>query len=105
MTFADMRVDTPYLVTKESDDGSFQVGDQITLTIDGSVSNTQAEGWLEAEDLADATAGMECDVKEWAFVSSKGERQDAVGYAAHQASNPRVDPQAPAADFDDDIPF
>ena len=62
MTFADMRVDTPYLVTKESDDGSFQVGDQITLTIDGSVSNTQAEGWLEAEDLVDATAGMECEV-------------------------------------------
>ncbi len=62
MTFADMRVDTPYLVTKESDDGSFQVGDQITLTIDGSISNIQAEGWLEAEDLVDATAGMECEV-------------------------------------------
>ena len=62
MTFADMKVGTPYLVTKESDDGSFQVGDQITLTIDGSVSNTQAEGWLEAEDLVDATAGMECEV-------------------------------------------
>ena len=62
MTFVDMKVGTPYLVTKESDDGSFQVGDQITLTIDGSVSNTQAEGWLEAEDLVDATAGMECEV-------------------------------------------
>lgn len=62
MTFADMKVDTPYLVTKESDDGSFQAGDQITLTIDGSVSNIQAEGWLEAEDLVDATAGMECEV-------------------------------------------
>ena len=62
MTFADMKVDTPYLVTKESDDGSFQAGDQITLTIDGSVSNIQAEGWLEAEDLEDATAGMECEV-------------------------------------------
>ncbi len=62
MTFVDMKVGTPYLVTKESDDSSFQVGDQITLTIDGSISNTQAEGWLEAEDLADATAGMECEV-------------------------------------------
>ena len=62
MTFENMKVGTPYLVTKESDDGSFQVGDQITLTIDGSVSNTQAEGWLEAEDLVDATAGMECEV-------------------------------------------
>ena len=62
MTFADIRVDTPYLVTKESDDGSFQVGDQITLLEDGSLINPQAEGWLEAEDLVDATAGMECEV-------------------------------------------
>ena len=62
MTFENMKVGTPYLVTKESDDGSFQVGDQITLTIDGSISNIQAEGWLEAEDLVDATAGMECEV-------------------------------------------
>lgn len=62
MTFENMKVGTPYLVTKESDDGSFQVGDQITLTIDGSISNLQAEGWLEAEDLVDATAGMECEV-------------------------------------------
>ena len=62
MTFENMKVGTPYLVTKESDDGSFQIGDQITLTIDGSISNIQAEGWLEAEDLVDATAGMECEV-------------------------------------------
>lgn len=62
MTFENIKVGTPYLVTKESDDGSFQVGDQITLTIDGSISNIQAEGWLEAEDLVDATAGMECEV-------------------------------------------
>lgn len=62
MTFENMKVGTPYLVTKESDDGSFQVGDQITLTIDGLISNLQAEGWLEAEDLVDATAGMECEV-------------------------------------------
>ena len=62
MTLTDMKIGTPYLVTKESDDGSFQAGDQITLTIDGSVSNIQAEGWLEAEDLVAATAGMECEV-------------------------------------------
>ena len=62
MTFENMKVGTPYLVTKQSDDGSFQVGDQITPTIDGSISNIQAEGWLEAEDLVDATAGMECEV-------------------------------------------
>lgn len=62
MNYADMKVGKPHIVTKESDDGSFQVGDQITLLEDGSMINRQAEGWLEAEDLADATAGMACEV-------------------------------------------
>jgi single-strand DNA-binding protein len=49
---------------------------------------------------------LECDVKEWAFVSSKGDRQESGGYTAPQASRPKVDAQAPAGnDFDDDIPF
>ncbi len=50
---------------------------------------------------------LECDVKEWAFVSSKGDRQESGGYTAPpQASKPKVDAQAPAGnDFDDDIPF
>jgi single-strand DNA-binding protein len=48
---------------------------------------------------------LECDVKEWTFVSSKGERQEGSGYAAPAQSKPKADPQAPAADFDDDIPF
>ena len=49
---------------------------------------------------------LECDVKEWAFVSSKGERQEGGGYAAPAQSKPKADPQAPSAnDFDDDIPF
>lgn len=62
MTFADMKVGTPYIVTRESDDGSLIVGDQITLLPDGSLVNLQAEGWLEPEDLALATPGMECEV-------------------------------------------
>ena len=60
MTFADMKVGTPYIVTHESADGSFQVGDQITLMEDGSLTNRQAEGWLEPDALAEATVGMEC---------------------------------------------
>ena len=49
MNFTYLKEGTPYIVTKESDDGSFQVGDQITLMVDGSISNLQAEGWLEPE--------------------------------------------------------
>ncbi len=49
---------------------------------------------------------LECDVKEWAFVSSKGDRQESGGYTAPQASRPKVDAQAPVDDgFGDDIPF
>ncbi len=47
---------------------------------------------------------LECDVKEWAFVSSKG-GQSGGGYAAPQASKQKADPQTPVDDFDDSIPF
>ena len=62
MIFADMKVGVPYMVTRESDDGSLVVGDQITLLPDGSLGNLQAEGWLEADDLLDAVAGAEFEV-------------------------------------------
>ncbi len=62
MNFTYLKEGTPYIVTKESDDGSFQVGDQITRMVDGSISNLQAEGWLEPDALAEATVGMECEV-------------------------------------------
>lgn len=49
---------------------------------------------------------LECDVKEWAFVSSNGDRQEGGGYASPAQSKPKTDSQAPAGnDFDDDIPF
>ena len=62
MNFAEMKVGTPYIVTRESDDGSLVVGDQITLLPDGYLVNQQAEGWLEPEDLVYATPGMKCEV-------------------------------------------
>ena len=62
MTFAEMKVGVPYIVTRESDDNSLVVGDQITLLPDGSLGNLQAEGWLDPEDLAHATPGMQCEV-------------------------------------------
>ena len=65
MTFAEMKVGTPYIVTRESDDGSLVVGDQITLLPDGSLGNLQAEGWLDLEDLVHATPGMECEVDKY----------------------------------------
>jgi hypothetical protein len=61
MTFAEMKTGVPYIVTRGSDDGSFEVGDQITLMKDGSLSNLQADGWLEPAEVAEAIAGMECE--------------------------------------------
>ena len=62
MNFTDLREGTPYIVTKESDDGSLQVGDQVTLLPGGSLTNLQAEGWLEPEDLLGAVVGAEFEV-------------------------------------------
>ena len=68
----------------------------------------QGEPYLRSYTANDGSErqSLELDVREWAFVGSKGERQEAGGYAAPQASKPKVDAQAPAGtDFDDDIPF
>ena len=67
----------------------------------------QGEPYLRSYTAKDGSErqSLECDVKEWTFVSSKGERQEGSGYAAPAQSKPKADPQAPAADFDDDIPF
>lgn len=62
MTFAEMKTGVPYIATRESDDGSLVVGDQITLLPDGSLGNLQAEGWLDIDDLVHATPGMQCEV-------------------------------------------
>lgn len=62
MTFAEMKVGVPYIVTRESDDGSLLAGDQILLRPDGLLENLQAEGWLDRDDLAHAAPGMECEV-------------------------------------------
>ena len=71
MTFAEMKVGVPYIVTHESDDGSLVVGDQITLLPDGSLVNPQAEGWLEPEDLVHATPGMQCEVDRYRIQQRK----------------------------------
>lgn len=56
-----------HIVTKASDDGTFQVGDHILFEDDGSISCIEAMGWIPDDEVADATAGMESvpDI-EWA---------------------------------------
>ena len=51
-----------YVVTKESDDGTFEVGDLIQLLKDGGILCRQARGWIDAEDVPEAIKGMEYEV-------------------------------------------
>ena len=67
----------------------------------------QGEPYLRSYTANDGSErqSLELDVREWAFVGSKGERQDGGGYAAPPASKPQADPQAQVDDFNDDVPF
>lgn len=61
-----LEVGKKYVVTKESDDGTFEKGDHIALTADGCINCKEAQGWIEAADVPSATVGMEVEVdKEW----------------------------------------
>ena len=62
----DLKVGTRYIVTKESDDGTFEVGDQITLLESGDLLCREGGGWIESSDVEEATQGMEIKIdKEW----------------------------------------
>jgi hypothetical protein len=59
--------DIQYIVTKASDDGTFEVGDRIKLLSDGAILCIEAKGWIDAEDVPAATEGMECELdQKWA---------------------------------------
>ena len=56
-----------YVVTKESDDGTFGVGDHIWMCVNGDVASQEAHGWIDKVDVERATRGMEVEVDvEWA---------------------------------------
>ncbi len=48
-----------YLVTRGSDDGTFRAGDHLYLCADGAIGCVEAQGWIDAADVPEATAGME----------------------------------------------
>lgn len=51
-----------YTVTKPSHHREFQIGDSIRLESDGTISCPAAGGWMAAEDVASATAGMAVEI-------------------------------------------
>ena len=54
-----MKVNTRYIVTKDSECGAFQVGDHIKLDSNGDLICLEAGGWIDKEFVKEATVGME----------------------------------------------
>ena len=61
-----MEVGKRYVVTKPSDDGTFEIGDHISMNADGSIIDREAQGWIDSCDVDEATKGMEVEIdKQW----------------------------------------
>lgn len=57
-----------YIVTKKSDDDTFQIGDHIIICDDGAIICEEAQGWLTKEEAVAAIPGLEIAIdKEWAM--------------------------------------
>ena len=62
----EMEVGKRYVVTKPSDDGTFEIGDHISMNADGSINDLEAQGWIDSCDVDEATKGMEVEIdKQW----------------------------------------
>ena len=61
-----MKIGAWYVVTKPSDDGTFEVGYHISLCSDGAVACKEAQGWIDADEASEAMSGVEVKVDaEW----------------------------------------
>lgn len=59
-------MDARYIVTKASDDGTFQVGDHIKIYSNGDIGCFETQGWIDSEDVPEVTKGMEYEIDtEW----------------------------------------
>ena len=47
------------IVTKASDDGTFEVGDHLQFYEDGTIGCIEGGGWIDVEDVPEAIEGME----------------------------------------------
>lgn len=71
-----IQVGVRYIVTHASRNLEFQVGDHIVLNADGSIDCREAHGWMEAENVPEATRGMTVAIDEaWAARPSREDRR------------------------------
>ena len=52
-----MRFGVRYVVTRDSKNREFQIGDRVWMEPDGSIMCPAAQGWMSPEDVIEATAG------------------------------------------------
>jgi hypothetical protein len=61
-----MQVGIRYIVTLDSENKEFQVGDRIWLLKNGGIMCSTVDGWMPAESVPEATRGMEIEIdSEW----------------------------------------
>lgn len=74
-----------YVVTKESDDGTFGVGDHVWMCANGDIASQEAQGWIDAKDVDEATIGMDVTVDtEWAERRRKRLLQELAELPCHR---------------------
>lgn len=61
-----MEINTRYIVTKGSDDGTFEVGDHIILNTYGNIRCQEAQGWIDKEDVEEAMKGVDYRI-DWEY--------------------------------------
>lgn len=52
-----MRFGVRYVVTRDSKHREFQIGDRVWMESDGSIMCHEAHGWMQPEDVIEATEG------------------------------------------------
>ena len=56
-----MQIGKRYVVTKASDDGTFEVGDHIWPEADGAIMCKEQCGWIAPERVPESIIGMEVE--------------------------------------------
>ena len=61
-----MKIGAWYVVTKPSNDGTFEVGDHVMLLFNGDIACNEDQGWVDAKDAEQALSGAEVTIDvEW----------------------------------------
>ena len=91
----ELRTGVRCVVTHPSKNGEFKKGDVIWLEEDGAIINRTIKGWMAAEDVPEATEGMEVksanpvaqELREWALC----DRHANMNNLSHRAWNAMAD--------------